>query len=127
MKIMIIIRLMHIIMNNVHNTYNRYNIIIHYGMCLHDVYKVPGHLQVLRAHRNRFGLLAGVEGLGFQIDKHGTHIETLQICPVDTQVLDSYPISLRHHVLSSDNQGHRIPLAVPHHQPRYAQFVVEPI
>jgi hypothetical protein len=81
---------------------------------------------VLHAHQNRFCLREEAEGLGFQIDKHGTHTETLQICPVDKPVLGSCPISLRHPVKSSDNQEHRTPLVGPHHQPRYARCVVEP-
>ena len=63
-----------------------------------DVDNLPDRLQVLHAHRNRFCLREEVEDLGFQIDKHGTHTETLQICPVDKPVLGSCPISLRHPV-----------------------------
>ena len=44
-----------------------------------DIDNLPDRLQVLHAHPNRFCLWEEAEGLGFQIDKHGTHTETLQI------------------------------------------------
>ncbi len=44
------------------------------------------HLQVLGAHQSRICLLVGVEGQDFQIEKHETHAETLQICLAEQQV-----------------------------------------
>ena len=57
---------------------------------------VPAHLQVLSAHQSCFSLRVDAEGLGFQIDKHETQTETLQICPAEKP--DSYNTDLAYDI-----------------------------